>query len=191
MLWLLILSVFAFVILYMVTTVLIGVWIYRDAKKRDMDAVLWTLLAILLPSFIGVIVYFASRTKEKLYSCPRCGGRVKEDYAFCPKCSLQFKRKCKSCGLTCDERWTACPRCSEALEPIAYPLAKPLEQKDHLIRNIVLLVVANIIMFAGVLTGTFVFLFNNPDLIEEFQMPYTEEFDDFGIYTGKIDIDLR
>ena len=64
---LLILSLFAFVVLYIVTTVLIGVWIYKDAQKRGMDALLWTLLAILLPSYIGVIVYFVSRSKEKVY----------------------------------------------------------------------------------------------------------------------------
>lgn len=191
MLWLLILSLFVFVILYMVTTVLIGVWIYRDAKKRDMDAILWTLLAILLPSYIGVIVYFASRTKEKIYVCPRCGCNVKEDYVFCPECALQFKRKCKSCGLICEERWSSCPRCATELEHLIYPTAKPFEKKDHLIRNIVLLIVANIVMFIGVFAGSFAALLNNPDFIEEFQMPYIEEFDDFGIYAGKIDIDLR
>ncbi|MBR3589124.1 MAG: zinc ribbon domain-containing protein [Clostridia bacterium] len=188
---LLILSLFAFAVLSIVTTILIGVWIYRDAKKRDMDAVLWTLLAILLPSFIGVIVYFASRSKEKLYVCPRCGGSVKEDYVHCPTCALQFKRKCTSCGLTCDEKWRKCPRCSNELDPIAYPLAKPFEKKDHLIRNIVLLIVANIVMFFGVFIGSFVTLFNNPDFVEEFQVPYIEEFDEFGIYAGKFDVDLR
>ena len=104
---------------------------------------------------------------------------------------MQFKRKCKSCGLICEERWSSCPRCASELEHLIYPTAKPFEKKDHLIRNIVLLIVANIVMFIGVFAGSFAALLNNTDFIEEFQMPYIEEFDDFGIYAGKIDIDLR
>ena len=188
---LLILSLFAFVVLYIVTTVLIGVWIYKDAQKRGMDALLWTLLAILLPSYIGVIVYFVSRSKEKVYICPRCGSNVKEDYALCPVCALQFKRKCNVCGLACDEKWHNCPRCSSELEPIAYPMAKPIEQKDHLIRNIVLLIVANIVLFIGIFVGSFVTLFNNAEfIIDDFQVPYIEDFDDF-VYPGKFDFDVK
>lgn len=186
---LVILLMFLFVVLSIVTTILIGVWIYKDAKKRDMDATLWTLLAILIPSYIGVIVYFASRDKEKLYVCPRCGGKVKKDYAVCPTCSLPLKRQCQQCGLPCETTWHNCPRCSSQLEPLAYPLAKPVEQKDHLIRNIVLLVVANIVAFIGLFAGTVAFVFNNADVvIDDFPFPYIEGFDDYEIYPGSIEI---
>lgn len=183
-----IILMFVFSILSIVSTVLIAVWIYKDAKKRDMEAVLWTLLAVLLPSYIGVIVYFVSRSNEKTYVCPRCRGSVKQDYSVCPVCGLPLKRKCTQCGLDCNDTWHNCPRCSNELEPIAYPLSKPVEEKDHLVRNIVLLVVANIIMFIGLFAGMTVYLINNPDInIEEFQTPYIEGFDDFEIYTENVD----
>ena len=43
-------SVFAFLPL------LIGVYVYRDAKRRNMNAPLWTIIAILAPSLIGFIM---------------------------------------------------------------------------------------------------------------------------------------
>ena len=55
-------SVGAFVILFPVLLVLllipilIGVYVYRDAKRRQMNAVVWTLVAMLAPTFIGFII---------------------------------------------------------------------------------------------------------------------------------------
>ena len=184
---LVILLMFLFIILSIVSTVLIAVWIYKDAKKRDMEAGLWALLAIVLPSYIGVIIYFVSRNSEKRYVCPRCRGSVQKDYAVCPTCGLLLKRKCTHCGLNCENTWHNCPRCSNELEPIAYPLSGPVEEKDHLIRNIVALIVANIVVFIGLFVGSFVYLFNNADInIEDFQTPYIDEFEGFVIETEYI-----
>ena len=35
----------------------ITVWIYRDAKKRDINAFVWILVIWLIPFFIGFIIY--------------------------------------------------------------------------------------------------------------------------------------
>ena len=37
--------------------VMIGVYVYRDAARRGMNAVLWTLVAVLAPALVGFIVY--------------------------------------------------------------------------------------------------------------------------------------
>ena len=44
-------------VIAMVIPVLIGVYVYRDASDRGMNAVLWTLVAVLAPSLIGFIIY--------------------------------------------------------------------------------------------------------------------------------------
>ncbi|MBE6755075.1 MAG: zinc ribbon domain-containing protein [Ruminococcaceae bacterium] len=175
------------------TTVLTAVWVYKDAKKRNMDAIMWTLLAVLIPSYIGLIIYLVSRQKEKLYVCPRCGGDVKTDYAVCPTCTLPLRRQCPQCGLACEETWHNCPRCSAVLEPMMYPMAKPQEKKDHLVRNIVLLIVANIVAVIALYASIFAFAFNNPEVFyeDEFNMPYTEEYDEFDIYPGSFDFDVK
>lgn len=50
--------------------VLIGVYVYRDAKRRNMNALLWTLIAILAPSLIGFIIYLFVRGN---YDDLQCG----------------------------------------------------------------------------------------------------------------------
>ncbi len=52
------------VIIIIIITYLIGiglaVWVYNDAKKRDMNAAVW-LLIVLLTSFIGCIIFLKVR----------------------------------------------------------------------------------------------------------------------------------
>ncbi|HEC40608.1 hypothetical protein LCGC14_0919250 [marine sediment metagenome] len=38
----------------------LAVWVYNDAKKRDMNAAVW-LLIVLLTSFIGCIIFLKVR----------------------------------------------------------------------------------------------------------------------------------
>ncbi len=45
---------------FYIIAVLIAVWVYKDAKKRDMNAAVW-LLITLLTGCIGCIVYLVVR----------------------------------------------------------------------------------------------------------------------------------
>jgi len=48
------------VIVFYVISILIAVWVYKDAKKRDMNATVW-LLIVLLTGCIGCIIYLVVR----------------------------------------------------------------------------------------------------------------------------------
>ena len=52
---------FMLMIIVALLPLLIGVYVYRDAKRRGMNAALWTLIAILAPSLIGFIIYLLVR----------------------------------------------------------------------------------------------------------------------------------
>jgi thiol:disulfide interchange protein len=52
------------VILAFIVQIALGAWIYKDAKKRNMDAALW-LLVVLLTGLVGLVIYFIVR--EPLY----------------------------------------------------------------------------------------------------------------------------
>ena len=52
--------------------VLIVGYIIRDARRRGMPALLWALLAIFIPSAIGIILYFILR-RPLLRACTQCG----------------------------------------------------------------------------------------------------------------------
>jgi len=43
-----------------VISLLIAIWVYKDAKKRDMNATVW-LLIVLLTGCIGCIIYLVVR----------------------------------------------------------------------------------------------------------------------------------
>jgi ABC-type tungstate transport system substrate-binding protein len=45
--------------------VLMGVYVYRDAGRRNMNAAIWTLIALFAPLFTGFIVYLLVRRKAE------------------------------------------------------------------------------------------------------------------------------
>jgi len=58
-----------FIIALFVVWILLAVWVYRDAKKRGMEATLWLLL-VLLTGFIGLIVYLIVRRDHPIQQPP-------------------------------------------------------------------------------------------------------------------------
>ncbi len=54
------LSVIIIIVIIYVIAIFIAVWVYNDAKKRDMNAAVW-LLIVLLTSCIGCIIYLIVR----------------------------------------------------------------------------------------------------------------------------------
>ena len=47
-------------IVFFVISLLIAIWVYKDAKKRDMNAPVW-LLIVLVTGCIGCIIYLVVR----------------------------------------------------------------------------------------------------------------------------------
>ena len=98
------LSVYALLIAY----------IYRDAQRRAMRHVMWTLLAALIPNGIGIILYFVLRDPV-LAPCATCGTMTKAGFAFCPKCGTALGKACPKCGRSVESDWVSCAYCGEAL----------------------------------------------------------------------------
>jgi RsiW-degrading membrane proteinase PrsW (M82 family) len=48
------------VVIFYIIGILIAIWVYKDAKKRDMNATVW-LLIVLLTGCIGCIIYLVVR----------------------------------------------------------------------------------------------------------------------------------
>ncbi len=97
---------------------LIG-YVYRDAKRRQMNATLWTILVvILLPAWLalGFIIYFLLR--EPLpYPCPQCGANVSARFNFCPTCKFNLRPACPQCRREVQIEDRFCPHCSAELTP--------------------------------------------------------------------------
>lgn len=95
--------------------VCIGLYVYRDARRRGMNPLLWTLIAVLAPTFTGFILYLLVRGNRGNLACPQCGGAVGPDYARCPQCGARLRRTCSRCGRLAEENWSVCPYCGEPL----------------------------------------------------------------------------
>lgn len=95
----------------------IAVFVYQDAKKRGMEPILWALVAALVPSFIGLIIYLIVRSNHSAYHCANCGAAVEENYAVCPQCGTELKMRCPSCGRYVQPDWRLCADCGAELTP--------------------------------------------------------------------------
>jgi len=73
-------------VLFIFIPVMIGVYVYRDANTRGMNAPLWTLIAVLAPTFIGLIIYLIVRTDHTTFQCPKCNQALEASWEICPKC---------------------------------------------------------------------------------------------------------
>jgi len=54
------LAIVILVVVFFIIGIALAVWVYKDAKKRDMNAAVW-LLIVLLTGCIGCIIYLIVR----------------------------------------------------------------------------------------------------------------------------------
>src|SRR5262249_10534931 len=98
-------------------------YVYRDARRRGMNAVLWTLLVIiLLPAWLllGFVIYFLVR--EPLpYHCTQCGAMVSARFNYCPNCKYHLRPACSHCQREVGEFDPYCPHCGNDITPLARP----------------------------------------------------------------------
>lgn len=109
-------------------------YVYADAKRREMRAVLWTLVAAFVPNALGFIVYFLLR--EPLpQPCKQCGTPARREFAFCPSCGAMHNRACPSCHNPVEPVWTHCAHCGSLLnrrpEEDAGKMAAPHEGQEE------------------------------------------------------------
>ena len=128
-------------LLLLAVPVFIGVYVYRDATRRGMNGVLWTLVAIFAPSLIGLIIYLIVRGNYSDMKCSRCGTSVTEQYVVCPKCGAKLRPSCPGCAAPVEPDWRVCPRCARPL-PGQYPdLVLPQRPKDKTLGKILIVVI--------------------------------------------------
>ncbi len=107
---------------------LLGCWVLllgyvnRDAARRGMGPVLWTLVCIFVPNCLGFLIYFLVR-KPLVQFCPQCGQQVNSDFRFCPKCHYALAPTCASCGRAVSRDYVFCPYCGHGAGVSAQPAA--------------------------------------------------------------------
>jgi RNA polymerase subunit RPABC4/transcription elongation factor Spt4 len=88
---------------------LIG-YVNRDAGRRGMSRLAWTLLAIFIPNALGIVLYFVLR-KPRIATCPQCGALLEPGFGFCPRCRYQLNPVCPHCQRAVHAGNKFCPYC--------------------------------------------------------------------------------
>jgi hypothetical protein len=89
-------------------------YVFGDARRRGMNHVLWTLLAIFIPNAIGVILYFILRDPIPV-PCPSCGALARKGHAFCAGCGAAVRAACLQCRQPVEPAWRNCASCGAGL----------------------------------------------------------------------------
>jgi predicted amidophosphoribosyltransferase len=98
---------------------LIG-YVNRDAGRRGMSRLGWTLLAIFIPNALGIVLYFVLR-KPRSATCPQCGNTLQPGFNFCPHCSYKLSPSCPQCQRVVGVNDVYCPYCGTSLRSQAVP----------------------------------------------------------------------
>ncbi len=81
----------------MILWIVIAIWMYKDAQKRDENAVLWLIIGLFL-GIIGLIIWFVVRPdmteverkrQGPTKTCLSCGQQIGVQYSVCPYCNNQ------------------------------------------------------------------------------------------------------
>lgn len=112
----------------------VGVWTFKDARRRISNPFLVALCTLigLVPPFIGALVYMLFRPPEYLdevrereleiraieerlaagrSECPVCRAAVESSFLVCPVCTTRLKEACVSCKAPLEPLWQICPHC--------------------------------------------------------------------------------
>lgn len=157
--------------------VLIGVYVYRDARRRGMNAVLWTLIVLLAPALIGFIIYLLTRGNYLDLECPQCAGPVTEQYTVCPHCGAKLRPACPNCAFPVEPDWKVCPKCAAPLDGVREGVTPPQRRHDRTLNKIliaVILVPVLLILFSVV--GFVVFQTSAPGTVSLQELTF-EEYD--------------
>jgi RNA polymerase subunit RPABC4/transcription elongation factor Spt4 len=118
----------------------LGLWVFRDARRRigqPILVLLATLVGFALP-YIGAVVYLVFRPSETLEdvrsrrvelraleqqlarsrpACPVCSSAIEPDYIACPVCTTMLRDQCARCNALLEQLWQMCPYCATPVEP--------------------------------------------------------------------------
>ncbi len=90
-------------------------YVCSDARRRGMNHVIWTLLAVFIPGAVGIILYFLLRDPLPV-PCPSCGRLAMRGHAFCCDCGAAVRTACTECRQPVEPGWRNCARCGASLK---------------------------------------------------------------------------
>ena len=163
--------------LFLIIPIMIGVFVYRDATERGMNALLWTIVAVFVPSLIGLIIYLVFRENYSSLSCASCGEKIRPEFVNCPSCGAALKDKCPSCGIAVEPNYKVCPNCATTLDFYTdNPYSDRTVKKGNNSLIVILAIVILLPLIIIVILGSLFYGVRTTTTHEEFNVPQEEFF---------------
>lgn len=143
--------VFIVLAIAIIVPFIIGIYVYQDARRRGMNAILWGLVAAIAPALIGLIVYLLVRGDYSNLRCPKCDALVKEQFVVCPKCGTKLRASCPNCAAPVEPDWKVCPKCTQPLADVQMDVKIPVRAKDKSIWKVLTIVLIIPILLIAIL----------------------------------------
>ena len=90
------LIIIVIIVVVYVIYILIAYWVYKDAKKRGENGILWALI-VFFAGLLGILIWIAmrppigGRKTEPDRRCPSCGRGIPFASKICPYCARRFE----------------------------------------------------------------------------------------------------
>lgn len=134
--------IFSILIVLLIIPIFVGVYVWKDANRRGMNAPLWTIVTVFAPTLIGFIIYLLVRGNYSDMKCPQCSESVQKSFVVCPKCGAKLRPSCPKCGMAVDTSWKVCPHCAEPLPEIQTDYTAPTKTKDKMLIGVLGVIIA-------------------------------------------------
>ncbi len=116
---------------FVVFSVALIFWTWRDAERRGAMPWFWALVTLLFNIF-GWMIYMVVRPPEyaadarereleirareaelarDAATCPACFKPVESDFLICPSCQKKLRKECINCNRALKLDWQVCPYC--------------------------------------------------------------------------------
>lgn len=133
-------NILSVLIICLLLTFIVAFFVARDANKRNMNPLVWALVAALTPFFIGLIIYLICRNPLVDLQCAKCGANISQYDKVCPSCGNVILTQCPNCDFPIQKGWNACPSCGMEF-PKEYGQPVRNYKKDNGIMVVIIVVV--------------------------------------------------
>lgn len=142
------------ILLLIILPILIGIYVYKDSRRRGMNVVLWTLISAFAPGFVGLIIYLLVRSDSSGTRCSSCNNLVRESFAVCPHCGASLKEHCHTCNSVLESGWANCPQCGTVIPEDQKARLNAAPKKDKGLKWLLAVLIIVPILLFGILVGS-------------------------------------
>lgn len=97
---------------FMLYWVLVALWVYQNAQKSKINAVLWGIIT-LFTNLAGLLIYLIYKQNNQI--CFKCGAVQNKENIYCTYCGTKLSNTCKKCSAIISEADSFCNHCGNRI----------------------------------------------------------------------------